>query len=143
MKSIPPISAVMTPFPYSIDADSSVLEARDLMKQNEIRHLPVVEGGVLIGVLSQPLVEQHLHERSDEEGSEKPARDLMILHPYFVDLSEPLDRVLSEMAKRHVDSALITKQGRLAGIFTVTDACALFAEDLRARFGTDPGEEIA
>ena len=51
-----------------------------------------------------------------------------------VDPDEPLDGVLSAMGERHIDAVLVTREGRLAGIFTVTDACARFCEFLRAWF---------
>ena len=60
-----------------------------------------------------------------------------------MDLSEPLDRVLSKMARLQVGSVLVVKEDRLAGIFTVTDACRSFAECLRAQFPGEGGDEAA
>ena len=39
--------------------------------------------------------------------------------------------VLANMARRHIGSTLVTKQGKLAGLFTVTDACRVFADYLQ------------
>jgi CBS domain-containing protein len=58
-------------------------------------------------------------------------RDVYLPDPYVVDTSTPLDHVLAGMSERHVGSALVTKHGRLAGIFTATDACRLYGEHLR------------
>jgi len=38
------------------------------------------------------------------------------------------------MAEKHIDSVLATKNGKLAGVFTSTDACRCFAEFLRDGF---------
>ena len=38
-------------------------------------------------------------------------------------LDEPLDRVVLQMADRHLGSAMVARDGRVIGIFTVTDAC--------------------
>ncbi len=43
---------VMTPNPISIRFDQSKDEAKELMKKHGFRHLPVVDGDKLIGVLS-------------------------------------------------------------------------------------------
>ena len=37
------------------------------------------------------------------------------------------DRVLLHMADEHIGCALVVKDGRLAGIFTTTDACRVFS----------------
>ena len=68
--------------------------------------------------------------------------DIYIADPYVVDLETPLDEVLLEMAARHVGSVLVTRHGKLAGVFTVTDACRVFGEDLRERFPPLPDGDI-
>jgi CBS domain-containing protein len=42
----------MSSAPRTVSADTSLEEARELMDRNHIRHLPVTEGGKLIGMLS-------------------------------------------------------------------------------------------
>jgi CBS domain-containing protein len=53
---------------------------------------------------------------------------------YSVDLDARLVDVLSHMANHHIGAALVTKEGRLAGIFTAADACRVFAEYLAKQF---------
>ncbi|MDH5456409.1 MAG: CBS domain-containing protein [Gammaproteobacteria bacterium] len=47
-----PIDQVMTPDPATISPQSSAAEARRLLDSNVINHLPVVEDGRLVGILS-------------------------------------------------------------------------------------------
>lgn len=47
-----PIVQVMTPDPATIGPQSSAAEARRLLNSNVINHLPVVEGGRLVGIVS-------------------------------------------------------------------------------------------
>jgi hypothetical protein len=47
------------------------------------------------------------------------------------------------MARHHMSSALVTKTGRLAGIFTTVDACRLFCEHLRSLFPPGLGDTAA
>lgn len=42
----------MTTSPMTVEKDSSLGEARDLMDRSHIRHLPVTEAGRLVGMLS-------------------------------------------------------------------------------------------
>src|SRR4030095_17100201 len=43
---------LMTPNPVPVDLNASTGDAWDIMRENEIRHVPVVEGGVLVGMRS-------------------------------------------------------------------------------------------
>lgn len=43
---------VMTPNPMTIRSQATVAEAWDLMREMEIRHVPVVDDGTLVGMLS-------------------------------------------------------------------------------------------
>lgn len=47
-----PIKACMTPNPYTCGAGASLDEIMGVMTEKRIRHLPVVEGGRLMGVIS-------------------------------------------------------------------------------------------
>lgn len=44
---------IMTPQPAAVAADTSLLEAFELMERKKIRHLPVVKDGRLVGLLSE------------------------------------------------------------------------------------------
>jgi CBS domain-containing protein len=43
---------LMTPDPITITPDASISDAWDLMSEHDIRHVPVVQGGALVGMLS-------------------------------------------------------------------------------------------
>ena len=144
MDHIPTMRAVMTPFPYYVEAGDSLLVARTLMVRHEVRHLPVKEGDRLVGVLT----DRDLKRALDPDLGLPPkdqlfVRDVFVPHAYIVDTSEPLDRVLEEMANRHIGSTLVTSHGRLAGIFTTTDACRILCGHLRALAPPRPGNDAA
>lgn len=133
MKKIPPIESVMTPFAFSVEINDLVRVAEDIMIDNEIRHLAVTDSGVLVGVVSDRDIaftsntaESHLRDRLH-------VRDVCSLDVYSVERNEGLDCVLMEMAERHIGSAIVTDSGKIAGVFTATDACRSFAEFLRSR----------
>jgi CBS domain-containing protein len=138
-KSIPPVKAVMTPFPHSIEAGEPMTKAREMMTGYGFHHLPVIDQGELVGVIS----ELDLRRAETVDSSGHRVADVMRKESFLVDLSEPLDRVLAKMARLQVGSVLVVKEERLAGIFTVTDACRSFAECLRAQFPGEGGDEAA
>lgn len=142
MKHIPAIKTVMTPFPYSVDIDAPISEAQAFMRQHRIRHLPVTSAQGLVGVLSDRDIKLYLGPELDYPKTEETrVRDVYMEHPYVVDLNERLDNVLQAMADRHIGSALVTRHGKLAGVFTVTDVCRSFALFLRRQFlPPDPTE---
>ncbi len=43
---------LMTPDPLTVTPKTSLAEAWDLIREAEVRHLPVVEAGILVGMLS-------------------------------------------------------------------------------------------
>ncbi|MCG8534044.1 MAG: CBS domain-containing protein, partial [Pseudomonadales bacterium] len=49
---------------------------------------------------------------------------------YVVDIHAPLENVLRVMAEKHLGSALVTKNDKLAGILTQNDVFKKFAEVL-------------
>ena len=138
---IPLVKSVMTPFPWYIDVDDGLSHAREVMGQHDIRHLPVTEKGELVGIITERdigLVESA--RLSAQERDALKVRDACTQDVFVVDLGEPLDRVLLEMADRRIGSALVVKRGKLAGILTATDACRCFGEWLRATFSRGGGE---
>ncbi len=141
MNAIPPIKAVMTPFPYSIDRAEPLDRAREMMERHDFRHLPVKDGARLVGVITDRDLRLIFEPRLGLP-AELTAGD--VAHEaYVVDLNERLDNVLLLMAERHIGSALVVKEGRLAGIFTHTDACRRFGEFLRERFLEAGGDDAA
>ncbi len=122
-RRIPQLKDVMTPFPHFVDAEQSVSSAREQMAAHGVRHLPVKDGGELVGIVS----ERDLVVAASSE-VDLPLRALCDKDLYVVDLHTRLDEVVVEMAKRRVGSALVVRDGRLAGILTATDVCRLYGE---------------
>lgn len=136
---MPPVGVAMTPFPYAVGPDASVLEVEQLMEQHGIRHVPVQDDGHVLGIVSERDL-HHLVHSALPKGDKRRLRirHLLLSDVYTVEMSAPLAEVASEMAKRHIGSAIVLRQGRLAGVFSAVDACRLLAEFLEDRF--HPGE---
>ena len=140
---MPRIKSVMTPFPYSIEAGAPLSEARKMMAQHGFHQLPVMKDGDLVGVVSERRARALERARADDSSSSASVEDATELETLVVDLGAPLDVVVLEMARRHVPVALVVKDGRLAGIFTVTDACRCLGEYLQREFPVGGGDVVA
>jgi len=140
----PNLKTAMTPFPYSVERSAPLSEARAVMDQQEVRHLPVTDGHELVGVITDRDLWSVPSPPAGAEGAgELTVGDAYVSDVYVVDLNEPLDRVLLTMAERHIGSALVTRKGRLAGVFTAVDACRCFGEYLQQTFPAPGGDEAA
>lgn len=144
MKRMPTIKAVMSPFPYSVEAGASVADALAFMREHRIRHLPVTQGGELVGSVSDRDIKLILGpDFANPDEHETLVADAMVKDAYMVDMEVRLDDVLAHMAEHHLGSAIVTRRGKLVGIFTVTDACRHFAEFLREQVRRSGGDDAA
>jgi len=143
LKEIPRVKTVMTPFPYSIEQRDPLEKARDMMAKHRIHHLPVMDKGTPVGAIRRRDLQRALDQGPGEDGKPLTVADVPREEAYVVDLSEPLDRVLLHMADQHLGAALVVKDDRLAGIFTLSDACRSFCENLRQQFPASGGDDAA
>ena len=135
MGRIPTVKSFMTAFPYSVDIQSSVGDALEFMRQHKIRHLPVTEDGALKGIVSDRDIKLMLGpDFAYPDAEELKVGDAMVEDAYVVDLSTPLDTVLNHMAQQRIGSALVTRKGKLVGVFTSSDACRAFADFLATHY---------
>jgi acetoin utilization protein AcuB len=144
MKKMPVLKTAMTPFPYSVGLDASFEEASELMGHHNVRHLPVTREHRVIGVITDRDMTSAMHVRAlSNDSDELRVSDLYMTDPYIVSMDEPIENVLLTMAERHIDSAIVTKAGKLVGIFTSVDACRIFGEYLREHFPHSMDDGVA
>ena len=143
MKRMPSIKSAMTPFPYSVDAEASVADALAFMREHKIRHLPVTEHGELAGLVSDRDIKLMLGpEFAYPDASELKVRDTMVADAYVVDIGTRLDAVLRHMVEQRLGSTLVTRKGKLVGVFTQTDACVALTRLLEKQY-REPGDDAA
>lgn len=119
----PTVEHFMTRHPHSIRAGESVATALELMKKVDCHHLPVLDGGRLVGVLSDRDV--RLVKRTQVK--DVKVEDVCTEDPHEVDLDTSVATAAAVMAERRIHSLLVTENGKLVGIFTSTDACRALA----------------
>ncbi len=131
-KAEPTIQKYMTTTPVSIEAKESMDAAAALMDKQKIRHLPVMNKGEVVGLVS----DRDLKMASGIEGvdpSSVPVIDVCQENVYKVEPNNLLSDVASTMAQKHYGSALVMQNGKLVGIFTTVDACRALHDVLKTR----------
>jgi acetoin utilization protein AcuB len=131
-KPIPQIQKHMTTSPHSIGSDQTIAKATVMMEEYHIRHLPVLRGGQLIGILTDRDVKLIGTFRDVDPGKLK-VEEAMTESPYSVSPEAPLDEVVETMAAHKYGSAVVMQNNKVVGIFTTVDACEALCELLRTR----------
>lgn len=135
MRNMPHVVSVMTPFPHSVEERESVTAAKRLMYSHDIRHLPVTSGGQLVGILSDRDIKLALAVSGGvDEGDDMMVSEVCSYEAYAVEFDTPLDKVVATMAQKRIGSAMVTKGGKLVGIFTTVDVCRELEKLLHAQF---------
>jgi len=137
VSEVPEVGAVMTAFPHCIAPGAPVHQAQALMERHAIRHLPVIDGSRIVGIVTDRDVERTLDPLLGMP-PQLAVHRIMVPDPYVVEPTEPLESVLSTLAQRRIGCAIVAQDGKLVGIFTATDACRLYGEALRARHPPSP-----
>lgn len=130
-KDIPSIQKFMTCDPISLDADKALVDAENLMKQNMIRHLPIMEGDQVVGILSDRDIK--LAKSIVQAADAIQVRHVCHSDVYHVEPGTSIDVVAETMAENQYGSAVVIQNGKLVGIFTTVDACRTLAEITRQR----------
>lgn len=114
------IKEIMTEMPHTIGFDASPEKAREMMSQYQCHHLPVLQGGKLVGILSDSDL-QSVHETSTSPRIE----EIMTEDPVTVDPSQDVFQVAMLMHEKKIGSVIIAATPYSPwGIFTATDALA-------------------
>ncbi len=116
-----PISEYMTKVVHTIDLETTLETAHMIMRDREIRHLPVMDEDKLVGVISERELEM-LRAFPMIDMDVASASDAMADNAYIVGPDTPLTEVVREMAERKVGSVLVATGQKVEGIFTTTDA---------------------
>jgi acetoin utilization protein AcuB len=125
----------MTTTPHSIGGDQTLATASAMMSQYHIRHLPVLRGGRLLGILTDRDIKL-IETFRDVDPTKIQVEEAMTELPYSVSPEAPLDEVVETMAANKYGSAVIMHKEKVVGIFTTVDACAALCDLLRTRLAS-------
>lgn len=124
-----PVDEFTSPSPITVNTTVTAADVHDVLKENGIRHIPVLDGDQPVGIIS----ERDLRVLSTvKELHLVTASEVMVTDPFTVTPETPLDQVVFEMSNRKIGSAIVQDAGgKVVGIFTNTDALNALIEILR------------
>jgi acetoin utilization protein AcuB len=132
MKKNTPIADIMSRYIVSTTPDTSVLEVKTVFDANSFHHLPVVDNGRLVGIISKIDVYHVTHcdtlfnSKPDQEFNNRLLKSILaeeIMSKHLVVLS-PDDTVVEAaalFAKNKYHALPVVEKGKFVGIVTTYD----------------------
>ena len=117
----PSIHRFMTGGPHTIGHDQTLAAAHRMMRDHSIRHLPVLDAGKLVGILSlRDLL--FIETLKDIDQEQVQVREAMSQDVFAIGPRSSVRTVAAEMAEHKYGSAIVIDKGHVMGIFTTVDA---------------------
>jgi acetoin utilization protein AcuB len=122
--------------PVTVAPDDSFRHAMTLIRQKGIRHLPVVEGGRLVGIVTDrdirqtspsPATSLEIHELHYLL-ERVTVREIMTKKVITVTADTPIEEAARVMLAHKIGGLPVVKDGTLVGIITETDILRAFVE---------------
>lgn len=124
-----PVHMYMTPAPVRLQQEADLASAAQLMQEHEVRHLPVMHGQHVVGIVSErDLAIAEALVPGDWERF--PVAEAMTPEPHSVTPDTDVKTAAAVMAKhKHGCVLVVDATGQLSGIFTTVDALRVLAAE--------------
>lgn len=123
------IKDMMTKNPITVDSETLVLDAQKVMKENNIRRLPIVNKGKLVGIVTKhdlleaapsPATSLSVYELNYLLSKMK-VKDIMKKNPVTVTPNTPFEEALRIGQEKKIGAFPVVEDGKLVGITTESD----------------------
>ncbi len=130
MKKKKPVSEIMTTDVFTADVDKDTLfDVKDLILSKNLRHVPVVRGKKLVGIISKTDIDRLIFSRvfEDEEDADEAVLEMLKIEqvmthsPKVVSPDATVREVAEILAHEEFHALPVTEGNRLVGIVTTTD----------------------
>jgi CBS domain-containing protein len=137
MKKRVPVSEIMTKNVMSVAEQAPLREVLALMNQNKFRHVPVMQGKQLSGIVSRTDLNRLTFSSlfSDQEAADEAVLDMLNLSqvmtnkPKTVKPEDSIREVAEILAKEEFHALpVVDTEGHLVGIVTTTDVIQYLLE---------------
>jgi acetoin utilization protein AcuB len=128
----PTVREYMSLSPVTINGNRPLSIAQALMREHGIRHLPVLEGGQVVGLLSERDV-LLVESMPGVNPTVVRVEEAMAQNVFQASPNDPVADVVQTMIDRKLGSAVVVDDGRAVGVFTTIDALRALHERLEAR----------
>lgn len=114
----PPVEKKMVTGPVTGEPDTTLRQAAERMVSSDIRHLPIVENDMLVGMLT----DRDVHRAAGQGRSEDtPVEEVMVRDVVSVQSTDLLSRSAFLMRQRRFSATPVVEDGRLVGMLTSND----------------------
>lgn len=101
----------------TVDQNTSLLQATQIMKENKVRKLPVVSHGKLLGIITDRDVHELYYLLS-----EMKVNEVMTKNPITIKMSDSLEKAAMIMLENKISGIpVLNDSGHLSGILSETD----------------------
>jgi acetoin utilization protein AcuB len=135
------IRDMMTRNPMTVDSETLVMDAQKIMKENNVRRLPVVDKGNLLGIVTKhdileaspsPATSLSVHELNYLLSKMK-VKEIMKKNPVTLTPDTPFEEALKIGQDKKIGSFPVVENGKLVGIATESDIVRFLTRALGVR----------
>ncbi|MDI6764630.1 MAG: CBS domain-containing protein [Thermodesulfobacteriota bacterium] len=135
------IKDVMTKNPVTVDSETLIVDAQKIMKENNIRRLPVVDKGKLVGIVTlhdlleaspSPATSLSVYELNYLLSKMK-VKEIMKKNPVTLSPDTPFEEALRVGQEKKIGSFPVMDKGKLVGIATESDIVRFLTRALGLR----------
>ena len=135
MKKSETVSSIMTKNLIKLNLNDGLAKAESLFKKNKIKHLPVVKGDKIVGILSYSDLQRISYaDATDDEGKiiENSVYDYFTLENVMthkvicVNTDDSIKHVAEILSREHFHALPVIEHDKLIGIVTSTDIINYF-----------------
>lgn len=128
------VGRFMTPNPQTISPETPVPEAAQMMRLGGFRRLPVLEGGQLVGIVTDRDLKEAMPSGATSLSiwelnyliARLEVREVMRSPVLTVEETAPLEDAARRMLEHRVGGLVVLANGEVRGIITVTDVLRAF-----------------
>ncbi|MCB0334762.1 MAG: CBS domain-containing protein [Bdellovibrionales bacterium] len=125
------VADILSINPHHLDSTATVLDALELILEHDIRHVPVVNDGELIGIISDrdirdfslPLSEENYQPSSERANLKARVTEIMSADPITVDTETSLGDAIDIILEQKIGALPVVDEGTrtLRGIVSYED----------------------
>lgn len=123
------IEEIMTKDVITVNPETKLLDAQKMMMENNIRRLPVMDHGQLVGIITEHDLDASTPSRMNPMGAQQlhymlskmKVKDVMKKNPITVSPDTPFEDALRIGQEKKIGSFPVVEDGKLVGITTESD----------------------
>ena len=119
----------MHPNPISISAEMPIIEALNVMKEGNFRHLPVTKEDMPYSIVTEKEIAMVIaFAEDDEKILLRPVSDFCALDLVNVDMNSNILEMLDTFIEKKIGAVVVVEENKFVGILSVIDVLKAFRQ---------------